>query len=150
MNDSEYEDIYHKLVSMMTNQHMEWVVQEVKERIAGDEAKPLDEMVSENAEQLTLFGEQMTSLPEKASKAQKRLIMLIDEIHHAVVHSAECRYFLYRYLHRKEINEIIFLSPDGDGRRLALEKAPIQEQLQAARKLGYALQALRDTVVQGA
>jgi hypothetical protein len=154
MNDSECDDAYRQLVGMMANQHMEWVVQEVEERMARDQPKSFDEMSSEDHEQLTLFSElntmQKASLPEKVSIAQKRLIMLIDEIYHAVVRPAECRQFLFRYLHRKEIHEVIFLSPDGDGRRLKLEKDSIQGQLHAAKKLGHALQSLRSTIVQEA
>jgi hypothetical protein len=148
MNDSECEDAYHQLVSMMADQHMDWVIQEVEDRMTRDEQKSFDEMSSEDHEQLTLFGE--LNAVQKTSVAQKRLIILIDEIYHAVVHPAECRQFLFHYLHRKEIHEVIFLSPDGDGRRLALEKDPIQEQRQAARKLGYVLQSLRNAVVQEA
>ena len=122
--------------------------------MARDQPKSFDEMSSEDHEQLTLFSElntvQKASLPEKISVAQNRLIMLIDEIYHVAVRPAECRQFVFRYLHRKEIREVIFLSPDGDGRRLVLEKDPIQEQLHAAKKLGDVLLSLRNAVVQEA
>ena len=151
MKDNECEDVYRQLVGMMTNQHMEWVVQEVEERMARDQSKSFDEISNEEHEQLTLFSglnvAQKAPQSEKLSIAQKRLIMLIDEIYHAVVHPAECRHFLFRHLHRKKIHEVIFLSPDGDGRRLELEKDSIQRQLHAAQKLGHVLQSLRSAVV---
>src|SRR2546423_189745 len=99
MNDSECEDAYRQLVSMMADQHMEWVIQEVEERMARDQPKSFDEMSSEDHEQLILFSElntvQKASLPEKASVAQNRLITLIDEIYHAAVRPAECRQFVF-------------------------------------------------------
>lgn len=148
MNNSECEDTYRQLVNMMADRHMKWVVQEVEERIATDGTQPVDEVISEDTEQLTLFDEQKASVAEKVSTAQSRLIMLIDEIHHTVVHPAECRHFLFRYLRGKDIREVLFLSPDGDGKRLVLEKASIQEQFYAARKLGHVLQSLRYAVTQ--
>ena len=75
--------------------------------------------------------------------------MLIDTISQAVVYPTECKSFLLPYLHGKGIQEIIFLSPDGDGRKLLLDKDAIQKQLDAARQLGHVLQSLRSSVVQG-
>jgi hypothetical protein len=148
MNDSECEAAYRQLASMMADQHMKWVVQEVEERMVRDEQESFDEVGSEDHEQLTLFRE--FSAVQKTSVAQKRLIMLIDEIYHVAVRPAECQHFLFRYLNRKEIREVNFLSPNGGGRRLVLEKDSIQERLYAARKLGHVLQSLRNAAVQEA
>ncbi|GHO59198.1 hypothetical protein [Ktedonobacter robiniae] len=154
MNDKECEDVYHQLVSMLSNQHMEWVVQEAEERINREQLKPLHDISDIDHEQLTLFGDlnalQKASPPKKISVAKRRLVTLIDEIDHAVIHPAECRQFLFRFLHRKEIREVIFLSPNGDGRKLVLEKDSIQEQRLIAKKLGHILHSLRDAVVQEA
>lgn len=150
MNDSECENAYRQLVSIVADQHMEWVVKEAEERILREETLFFEEISSGDHDQLTLYSEftavQKAYLSEKASVAQKRLIMLIDEIYHAAVHPAECRHFLFRCLSRKGIHEVIFLSPDGNGRKLTLDKEPIQKQLHAARQLGHVLQSLYDTV----
>jgi hypothetical protein len=154
MNDHDCDETYRQLVSMMADLHMEWVVKDVEERFAREETQPFDKMSFEDHEQLTLFGKlaamPKASLAERTSVAQRRLIMLIDGINHAVVHPTECRHFLFRYLSRKQIREIIFLSPDGDGRKLTLDKESILMQLDKARQLGHALQSLREAVVKEA
>ena len=126
MDDNECDDTYRQLVGMMANLHMEWVVKDVEECIARDEMHSFDGVSNQDADQLTLFNEFIRMkeyfVPEKTSFAQRRLIMLIDNIYHAVVCPVECEHFLVPYLNSKEIKEIIFLSPDGDGRRLSLDK----------------------------
>jgi hypothetical protein len=148
MNDSECDEAYRQLAGLMVDQQMGWVVQEVEERIIKGEQESLDEISGEDHEQLTLFDG--FNAAQGTSVAQKRLLMLIDEIYHAVVHPAECQHFLFRYLHRKEIHEINFLSSDGGGRRLVLEKGSVRERFSAAKQLGHVLQSLRAAVVQEA
>lgn len=153
MDDNECDMLYQQLAAMMTNMHMEWIIKEAEEHIVDEEGKIFDEEDTEDYKQLALPGSfvsaKKVSLPEKASIAQNRLIMLIDYIYHIVVHPAECKHFLFRTLRRKEIREVIFLSPNGNGRKLILDKEPIQQQLHMARQLGRVLQSLRDSVIKG-
>jgi len=148
MNDSDCNDAYQHLAGLMADRHMEWVVQEVEDRIAKNEQEAFDEIGGEDHEQLPLFDE-FNAAPG-ISAAQKRLLMLIDEIYHAAVRPAECQHFLFRYLHRKGIHEITFLSPEGGGSRLVLEKDAIQGRFSAAKQLGHVLQSLCAAVVQEA
>lgn len=148
MNDNDCNDAYQYLAGLMADRHMKWVVQEVEERIARNEREASDQINREGHEQQSLFDEFDTT--PGPSVAQKRLLMLIDEIYHAAVHPAECQHFLFRSLHGKEINEVNFLNPDGGGRSLVLEKDVIQKRFSAAKQLGHVLQSLRATVVQEA
>jgi len=152
LDDNEHKDIFQQLINMLPPEMQLWVIKEVEDSLAEDEKQTFDEMDDEDSKQLILFDgfafEKTAFSSTKASKAQKRLIMLIDTISQAVVYPAECKYFLLPYFHEKGIREIIFLSPDGNGRKLLLDKDSIQKQLEAARQLGHVLQSLHSSIVQ--
>lgn len=160
MNDRECNEAYERLINILNQNKLEWIVTQVEEQVrSGKTVEKEIDTLKESRRGFDLFT--IDDYPSRLMKGPKatfpvtveyqpseRLVLLLDAIEQAIVNTAEMEHHFIEYFGGEVDNwqGVEFYSEDPNSRPVAINKETVLSRLDNGKQLKQLLDALRQEV----